>query len=307
MFSVAANGMILYQTSTGASARVSIVSAAGEPVLVIADHLAYTYARFSHDGARIAFDATDQSSGTSDVWLYDIARGIGSRFTFDQAADYQPVWSRDDRRVVYSSDRTSAGDLLIKNASGSETAQSLLANSNPKQACDWSPDGRMILYYEFSPKTKEDLYIVRADSAAPPVPFLQTEFGESNGRFSPDGRWIAYMSDESGKSEVYVRPCPSGSGKWQVSANGGDFPMWRGDGKQIVYDQPGGPVIAVDVDGKSDAFVVGSPHKLFDSPRTRIFDMSSDGTRFLAFTSTGSMDTPPLTLVTRWNKDLRTR
>jgi Tol biopolymer transport system component/tRNA A-37 threonylcarbamoyl transferase component Bud32 len=306
MFSVAGNGMIVYQVSSNLATRVSILGTTGEPIVQISDHLAYTYARFSHDGTKIAFDATDQITGTGDVWLYDIARGIGSRFTFDQANEYQPVWSMDDRRVVYCTDKTSSGDLMVKNASGSETPLMLRSSVNPKIATDWSPDGKYVLYYEFDPSTKEDLYLLPADSAAAaPVSYLKTEFGESNGRFSPDGRWIAYMSDESGRGEIYVRPFPSGSGKWQVSANGGDFPMWRGNGKQIVYGQPSGPLMAVDVDGKTDAFVVGSAHKLFDLARARVLDMTPDGTRFLAFTSTGALDTPPLTLVTRWNKDIR--
>jgi Tol biopolymer transport system component len=194
---------------------------------------------------------------------------------------------------------------MLKSANGTEAGESLLTDLYPKTVSDWSPDGKFLLYFPFVPATKEDLLLLPADGPKTPTAFLQTEFSETAARFSPDGRWVVYQSDESGRYEIYVRPFPTGSGKWQISANGGEAPIWSQDGKEIYYNQQGSTTMAVDVNGTTGALLVGTPRKLFDIQRSRVFDASPDGQRFLTIAVTGTQNVPPLTLITHWDKDLR--
>ena len=156
-------------------------------------------------------------------------------------------------------------------------------------------------------KTNWDLWVVPVEGEHKPVVFLKTEFNEENARFSPDGRWVAYQSDESGKYEVYVRSFPTGSGKWEVSTNGGQAPIWRRDGKELFYWTADGTVMTADVNGTGTVFSVGNVQPLFNVPvsiGSLLTDATADGTRFLMFPVVGGQVTPPLTPVTNWDKEI---
>ena len=304
-FSIANNGFFAYQPAGNNPRRLWMVNRAGVKIKEVGDRALYNSAQLSRDGTKVVFDSQEGDAGVGDIWLYDLTRDLSTRFTFDVALEWQPVWSPDGTRIVFASDKTGSGDLFIKNANGTESTALLLKDVPPKTPMDWSPDGRFLLYYLFSPTSKEDLWMLPMDSTKTPAPFLQTEFTESNARFAPDSRWAVYQSDESGSNEIYVRPFPKGNGKWQISTSGGEFPMWSRDGKEIFYHQPGGATISVEVNGAGVALVVGAAKKVFDIPRSVVLDATADGQQFLTAVMVGALSSPPVTLITQWDRELK--
>jgi Tol biopolymer transport system component len=187
-----------------------------------------------------------------DVWVQDLTLETAAQFTFD-GDSRDPVWSPDGSRIVFSSNRDGPMNLYQRAASGPGNDEAVLKSDNRKLLTDWSADGRLILYAEQDPKTRSDLWILPLSGEQKPFPFLQTDFFESQGQFSPDGKWIAYTSNESGAWQVYVRSFPDTGGKWPVSTNGGVQPRWRSNQKELFYISPDKKLMAVDVkmDGPS--------------------------------------------------------
>jgi Tol biopolymer transport system component len=224
----------------------------------------------AQDGDRLLVNRVMQ--GNMDLWLMDVTRGVLSRFTFDDGIDNSPVWSRDGRWVVFRSTRKGAYDLFEKPASGTVEEQPLLETAENKTPNDWSPDGRTLLYVTVNPKTGPDLWALPTASStnelrteSKPFPFALTSFEDADGQFSPDGRWVAYESNESGRFEIYVAPFPGPGGKKQVSTAGGSQPRWRRDGKELFYAAPDGHMMAASVSIRSDgqALEVSTPVTLF--------------------------------------------
>ncbi len=254
----------------------------------------------SGDGDSIAFSRTDRRTATS-IWLASATRGTLSRFTFGPGIDILPVWSHDGKTVVFASNRAGAFDLYRKISSGSGEEEILLKSNIDKYPSDWSRDGRL-LYYSPGAQGDFDLWML-ADGHA--TPLLQTKFDERNGRVSPSGRWIAYVSNETGSYEVYVLPfLPATGGKWQISTTGGLQPRWRADERELFYLAGDGRVMAVPV--RADrGFEHGEPHQLFQTRldpsvliNDRNYDVTGDGERFLITTPLGT--TVPMTVVVNW-------
>jgi Tol biopolymer transport system component len=259
-----------------------------------------------------------RSPGSADIWLRDLARQTDIRFTSDSMQNFAPNWSPKGDRIAFRSNRAGKmGDLFWK-ANGSREAELLLSTSNPKVATQWSRDGRFIVYYEIDPNTNRDIWILPVDESAAtaqkPIAVVHTRFDEMQGQLSPDNRWIAYTSDESGQREVYVRPFPGAEGLWKVSTAGGEQPRWRGDGQELFYAAADGKMNAVPVKasaGPNSAFQPGTPVPLFDTHLTGLgtalyfnYDVTSDGKRFLINSSVGDAAVsavPPLTVVINWN------
>jgi Tol biopolymer transport system component len=248
--------------------------------------------------------------------LYDVAAGHGSRFTVDPARDQWPVWSPDGSRIIWSSNREGTFDLYWKATSGAGLEERVLKSTNYAIPTGWSLDGRFIVYYEIDPKTKRDLWVLPLFGDRKPFPFLQTESSETAGQVSPDGRWMCYISDQSGAFEVYVRSFPSGSGQWLVSTKGGTGPYWRRDGKELFYYASDGKLMAVDVkgplpDGRVGAsFEAGSPHVLFEFRSGSFFPyapytVTADGQRFLLNTLVDESGGAPLTVVVNRTAQLK--
>ena len=188
------------------------------------------------DGRRVAVSVFDLVRRTRDIWLFDIARGLRTRFTFDPADEFNSIWSPDGSRVVFNTRRKGHLDLYQKASSGAGAEEELLADDLDKYPLDWSPDGRFILFRVGAPRLETDLWVLPLFGDRKPFPFLQTPFNEVTGRFSPDGRWIVYGSNESGRNEVYVAPFPGPGG----TVAGLGLPAAAGlgggrDGKEIFY------------------------------------------------------------------------
>jgi Tol biopolymer transport system component len=221
----------------------------------------------SPDGKRVAVHRHDGNGG--DVWLLDLARrGTMSRFTFDASQDNaSPIWSPDGSRIVFGSLRNGKWGLYEKAAGGTGAEQLLVESDLPKMPMAWSPDGKLLAYWVNDPKTNGDQWILAIGGDGKPSPMLQTTFVESHPQISPNGKWIAYQSNESGRNEVYVRPFPTGEGKWQISANGGSWTRWRPDGSEIFYMTAAsrGKLVSVKVNPAGPTFEYGDPTELFDS------------------------------------------
>jgi hypothetical protein len=222
------------------------------------------------------------------------------------------------RRHLVSAHR----DLYQKPSSGAGAEELLVESPQDKTASDWSADGRFILHYSIDPQTAQDLWVMPMDGDRKPWVFLKTSFDERNGQFSPDGRWVAYRSNESGRMEVYIRPfaAPAASnaaanpaaGQSQVSSAGGTFPRWRPDGKELYYIGPSGEMMAAPIKTAGTRLEPGAPVALFptriyggggDNGQNRQYDVTRDG-RFLI--NTVLDDAPaPITLLQNWNPELR--
>ena len=246
----------------------------------------YTDLALSPDGARVASFRGDQQA---DIWLYEFARGVSTRFTFAASVERDPVWSPDGSRLVFASNRGGHYDMYQKASNGAGEDELLFKSDQDKLPTSWSRDGRFLLFNATDPKTGNDIWVLPLEGDRKPVPFLRTEFIEAQGSFSPDGRWVAYTSLESGRGEVYVRPfsppgadgSSSAGGKWQISKAGGINPRWRGDGKELFYTTQDGRVMAVEVTA-NPSFQAGIPQPLFNvAPNASNLQVTPDGKRFL--------------------------
>jgi eukaryotic-like serine/threonine-protein kinase len=309
-FSVSDNGVLTYMSGFFGGGEPTLFDRQGKSLSSVGAPGEYFNIFFSSDEKRVAAAIADPLSGARDVWLLDIARSTPTRFTFDRADDFLPIWSPDGSSIVFVSDRDGAGNFFQKSASGAGNEELLLKTNERKWPGDWSRDGRFIIYTSLSQKTKLDLWVLPMTGEQKPAPFLQSTFNEDHPRFSPDGHFVAYDSDESGKFEVYVQTYPASGGKWLISTNGGAQPRWRRDGKEIFYIAPDRKLMSVDVKPGATTFEAGVPKVLFQThvlsyPNPRNFyDVSADGQRFLIITPLEEATATPITVVANWHADL---
>jgi Tol biopolymer transport system component len=261
----------------------------------------------SHSGRTLAADVLDASQGTAsrDIWLLDLGRNVESRFTFGPGNDRWAVWSPDDRRLAFFSDDDAGTAVFMKETTGTAPEEVLYRANSSYLPTDWSRDGRFLALQGLvsGGATGWDIWVYSFEEKAT-KPFLQGHYAETSGKFSPDGRWLAYASDESGSSEVYVQPFPGPGSKSQVSIAGGMQPRWRGDGHELYYREPSGRFMAVPVTVRAGSFEAGTPQPLFDlrpiaGPGTH-YDVTGDGQRFIVSVPARAEGASPLTLVLNW-------
>jgi eukaryotic-like serine/threonine-protein kinase len=308
-FSMANDGTIAYRTGGAQQRQLQWFTRTGEPLGALGSPGDLSMPSVSPDGKRVAVGRD------GDIWVLDGTRT--SRFTFDPAADGNPMWSADGTQIAFSSYRADPGhrDVYVKLASGAANEQLLVESSDDKVATSWSTDNRWLLYHARQPD--RNLWVLPLFGQRKPWLFLKSRFEERQGQVSPNGRWIAYMSDESGRTEIYVRPfvppdeigadSAARGGQWQVSTGSGIFPRWRADGTELYYVGPDGELMASEIKTTGSTLQVGTPITLFetqihgggaDMNQGRQFDVSEDG-RFLinAVVDTAAS---PITLLHNW-------
>jgi Tol biopolymer transport system component len=306
-YSISDNGSLVY-VSGGAQAnqrRMVWVSRNGAEQPLPAPPQAYEIVRVSPDGRRVAVELDEQ------FWLYDLARDALTRFTFEGNRNQNPVWTPDGKRIAFFSTKEGTENPFWQRADGSGGLERLGVSQNVQIPRSWSPDGQLLAFDEINPKTQYDIWVLRmSDRKA--QPFLQTLFSEGGARFSPDGRWLAYVSNESGRPEVYVQPYPGPGGKWQISTEGGTEPAWNRNGKELFY-RAGNKMMAVDVTTQP-SFSAGKPHMLFEGPYfssdwpliSTAYDVSADGQRFLMVKATEQASSATqINVVLNWFEELK--
>ncbi len=308
-FSVSATGLVTYRAGGAARTQLTWFDRAGKALGTLgAPDATQVDPALSPDGRQVAVWRTAQ--GNTDIWLIDAART--TRFTFDPASDRYPVWSRDGRRLVFSRFRAGIFDLYQKPANGAGAEALLLASPETKVATSWSSDGRSLLYDALFPRTSGDVWGLPMAGDPTPLPFLNSTFSEGSGAYSPDGHWVAYASDESGRSEIYVRPFPGPGGQWQVSTTGGKDPRWRPDGKELYYIAPDSRLMATLIAPSGAALQSGLPTALFQARIAfggtvaigyrQQYDVAPDG-RFLINVTVEEGTAAPITVITNWNPE----
>lgn len=261
----------------------------GNKVGTIGELGIYRTLTISPDGKRVAVERTDRETQNKDIWIFDVATNAATRFTSDPSWDAFPTWSPDGSRIVFTSNRSGVYDLYQKSSTGAGAEELFYRSSEGKAANSWSPDGKFLIYYSIGQPTHLRLLATHGSADRQPTPLVDPKFGSVTGRFSPDGKWIAYTSNESGKNEVSVRSFDSATGSVGnaivVTSGGGRTPLWSGDGKELFYIAGDGMVTAVDVKA-GPTFEAGPPKPLFQAPAGILFwdvapDRSGDQTRFL--------------------------
>ncbi len=323
---LSSNGILAYGVGAGTAAGLQMAwfDRQGKQVEAVGPPGNHRGIDLAPDGKHIAAHRHDGNGG--DIWVTDLSRSTTSRFTFDASQENSsPIWAPDGTRIVYASVRNGKSGLYQKLANNAGTEERLVESDATIVPVSWSPDASSIVYEVIDPKTSLDLWMLPLSGDRRPSPLLHTPFGESHGQISPDGKWLAYNSNETSRNEVYVQPFPGGAGKWQVSTSGGQFPRWRRDGRELFYmtQASGGEMMAVDVGSSGSTFEAGTPKDLFDSTYINLahtgtgqrgagpyhtFAVSSDGQRFLIpsppASDTASL-TMPIAVVENWAAGLR--
>ena len=310
VFSASENGILVYQTGVvQAGSQMMWFDRTGKSTGLVGSMSLQYGVRLAPDAQKLTVNVFDSASGNLDIWIYELSRGVKTRFTFDAARDLFPVWSPDGTQIAFSSEREGKRRLFVKRADGSAPEELLLDSQALDSPTDWSPDGKYLVFWHrgAGTKTAYDIWILPMTGERKPYPFLQGEFNESEAMFSPDGRWMAYVSDESGRSEVYVAPFPGPGGKWQASTAGGRTPRWRKDGRELHYLAPDDKVMAVGVGQQGAGLQLGIAQPLFQVhvlPLGGMYDVARDG-RFLVNSVGEDRSATPLTLVVNWTAELK--
>jgi serine/threonine protein kinase/Tol biopolymer transport system component len=303
-FSASVDGRLAYRGGAGLR-QLTWYNRVGKVVGVAGESDPYLfYPELSPDGRRVALQRS-VTQNFVDVWLTDLVRGGTTRFTFDPAIDGAPLWSPDGISIAFASNRKGPYGLYLKPSSGAGAEQLLLETPNHSYPQDWSKDGRFLLYSQTDPKTGRDLWALpMTGNDRKPIAVVNTRFEELNGQFSPDGRWVAYETNESGRFEIIVQPFPVPSSKWPVSTGGGIQPRWRADGKELYFIGLDRKLMAASVTASGVTFAVGTPVALFPAPplvpgagfNKHQYAVSSDG-RFLINQAVEESTTTPITVI----------
>jgi serine/threonine protein kinase len=316
-FSVSDNGTVVYGAFAGEPTELAWFDRSGKPLAKVPGGAGYTRAALSPDEKTIAADRLDPETQSQDLWLIETTRGVTSRLTTNPGHDQMGLWSPDGTRIVYGSTREGeTNGTRLKTLTGDVPDERLFTSEDGqnRQVTDWSSDGKLIVYARLDPQTKWDLWVLPstlepASNERTPTSYLHTEFNEHHGRLSPDRRWMAYTSDESGRSEVYVQAFPVPGVRSQISTDGGDEPQWRSDGDELFYRSPDRMLMAVTM--KADTSTTSSaPRPLFKMPigdvaarivgREDNFVPMRDGQRFLINAVIEKPAPPPVTVILNW-------
>jgi eukaryotic-like serine/threonine-protein kinase len=324
-YSISATGSLVYASGgiQSAQSRLVWVNRNGLDQPLAAPARFYLFPHLSPDGRRVAVNIVEQES---QVWLYDLSRNTLTRLTFNGDTNLNPTWTPDGKRIAFSSTSEGPGNIFWQFADGSGGLERLTTSEFNHFPHSWSPDGQMLAFIEVNPATGRDIWVLRMSAPSSgsgqgpspdsgqgrkAQPFLRTPFDETEPRFSPDGRWLTYISDESGRYEVYVQPFPGPGGKWQISTEGGIEPVWNPNGRELFY-RSGDKMMAVEI-ATLPGFAAGTPRMLFEgrydlAPVPTVnYDVSPDGQRFLMLKPSESAVAAPtqINIVLNWFEELK--
>jgi eukaryotic-like serine/threonine-protein kinase len=304
-FSISENGVLVYKLGRSVS-QLKWLDRSGAEMESIDAPNDYELPRISPNGKSVAVHVTNSRTGTSDVWIYDLSRHNHTLFTAEPGQENGPIWSPDGSRIVFASDQDGPPHLFQKMISGGRQDELAPRSGWVQWPYDWTKNGQFIVYGDGQAATGEDLMVLPL-SDGKPRPYLRTRFNETDARISPDGRWVAYVSDKTGRAEIYVSPLdnPSDSIEWLVSTTGGAGPRWGRDGKELFYIAPDQNLMSAAVRAGT-TFESGKPVPLFRTKlRDNQYDVSADGQRFLMNVAVTQDHLMPLTTVINWTRDLQ--
>jgi Tol biopolymer transport system component len=320
-YSVSTTGMLAYRGGGDAGFELAFVDRDGkpEPKANSASFQRGGDPTISPDGRSVVMER--QTGNTMQVWVYETGRGISTRLTLDAGFSWFPVWSPDGRQVAYSANRHASWGIYRKDLSGAGQEEVLLGESKSGAApSSWSPDGRHLIYQTgdnqaYGGAENQDIFVLPLTGSPEerkPVPYLQTPFRERNAQFSPDGKWVAYQSNESGRDEVYIQAFPSTGAKWQVSSNSGIQPRWRGDGRELFFiSDTTQRLWAAGIHAFAGRVEIGAPQPLFPvllfPGPSYVYDVTRDGQRFVVVSPPGAgvQGTSAINVISDWQAGLK--
>jgi Tol biopolymer transport system component/predicted Ser/Thr protein kinase len=325
-FAASGNGVLVYRSGVSRDLQLTLFDRQGKVLGTAGEPGRYASVGLSPDGTRAAVNRADPQTGNQDIWLIDLSQGAATRFTFDPANENFPLWSPDGSRIAFLSYRGGVNGIYVKAVRGAANEELIFKSSQNLAMAQWSPDGRFVTLGMVDAQTGLDVWILpdplSKSGERKLIPFLRTQFNEAAAAVSPDSRWIAYRSNESGRAEVYVQPfnpspdagTAAAGGKWMVSKGGSPgMVRWRGDGKELYYLSPDGKVMAVEI-STNPVFRAGSPAPLFQVPPTflraapapgTLVDVTADGKRFLFAIPVQQSTREELTVVLNWPAALK--
>ena len=313
LFTASQTGALVYQSGdiTGGW-DLLWVARDGKRIGSVAKPDRYSTLALSPDGTRLAVTIFSPQ-GTGDIWIFDLKRGTSTRLTFGPALQQVPLWTRDGKTIFYASSGKGPSHIYAKAADGSGSERTILeTNETAEFPWSFSPDGRYLAYersMEKGSQTGFDLWVLPLSGDGKPFPIVQTPFEDREPTISPDGKWMAYRNNESGRMEVYITAFPGGGAKWQVSTNGGINVKWRRDNKELYFLDSADNLMAVDVNASGNAVRLGVPHALFAvvgaQRQAEPFDVTADGKKFLINSSNTKEPNEPVTLVQNWPAEVK--
>lgn len=312
IFSASENGTLVYQAGNAQGGwHLFWYTRDGKQTGSVPDLNAYFDPSISPDGTRFA-TALVTGQGTGDIWIYDLLRGTKTRLTFGPAVQRYPIWSPDGKTIFFGSQRRGGMHMYTKASDGGGPEQALLEGDDAFEYPESvSPDQRFLVYMRVATdkRTATDIYALPLSGDRKPFPIVQNAFNNMQPRISPDGKWMAYSSNESGRYEVYVTSFPAGGAKWQASASGGSFPRWRRDGRELFLLDAADNVMAVDVNSTANAVRMGTPQVLFHAGGVQTqqgpYTVTADGKKFLINTGDVKEENQPFTLVQNWPVEIK--
>jgi serine/threonine protein kinase len=312
VFSASDNGVLVFQSGESGSAwRTLLFDRQGKQLGAVGEAERYGWPKLSPDGNRLAVSIFDTRANGFDVWVFDLVRGTRTRLTFDPANETNPLWMPDGKKIVFTSDRKGQTHIYAKAADNSGADEAVLESNAGDQAMSISLDGRYIAFQrsETSGKTGFDIWALPLFGDRKPFPVVQTPFFDVVPGISPDGKWMSYQNNESGRMEVYITSFPTGGTKWQVSTVGGSTARWRRDGKELFFMGGDFRLMAVDVNTSGGSLQLGVPHPLFQTaavsgPQGQ-YDVFADGKKFIVNSFNVQEGSEPLTLITNWTAELK--
>ena len=322
-FSVSQNSSLVFQKSNILTEKIVSIDKSGKIVSTFFTKPTgigeLSKALLSNDESKIVYDLYNQAEDNVDLWIYDIKRNVNTRLTFNHAIDGVPVWNADGSKIYFSSNRTSPSqsssnfNLFVKNTNGSGNEEVVFTSDYDKYLSDISPDDHYLLISSVNNTKKRtgwDIEMLPLTGEKKPIEFLSTNFYEYNAKFSPNMKWIAYQSDESGKYQIYIAPFDGKSGKWQISVEGGTDPKFVQNGKKVYFISLNNKIMSVDLNESATTISPGEPREIFSHQTeniSNVYDFYQSGDKVIAGISLGDDAYVPITFVTNWQKELESK